>query len=56
MEDKIQEIFDHTSDKVKQISLRVIDEYNNQHSFRTDLTSPKYKKVISESIAFPIEY
>ena len=52
---KFQEVFDHTHNKVDQITDRAIDQWNRLHSFRTDLDKD-LSHAIRENIGFPIDY
>lgn len=55
LESKIQEIYDHTTQKVHQLQDRAVSTFNKDKTYRQDLDE-QLKTSLNESIAFPVKY
>lgn len=54
IEDKIQEIFNHTSDKIEQVTDKFCTQFNKQASYKEPLKS--FNPVLNENISYPLNY
>ena len=54
VEDKIQEIYNHTSDKIEQVTNKFCTQFNRQASYKEPLQ--KYSPTLNENISFPLNY